>query len=97
MTYRPVRDYLLVEMQKPSAKAGIVLPDGANMEDQSRGIVKGVGPGTIHPQSGKHIPLPAQVGDMIVFTRFIELKTADGVKTIVHADDVLCTIVGEDE
>lgn len=69
MSFKPLRDIVLVERHKPETKSsgGIVLP-GAAKGVPDTGTVLAVGPGYNCEQTGQFVETSVKVGDTVVFT-----------------------------
>ncbi len=70
-TCKPMRDYVLVRCDKVKAKTegGLYIPEIA-MGKASTGTVIKVGLPSINELSGIEIPIPLEVGDRIIFSKF---------------------------
>ena len=64
-------DRVLVQRVKPQQKtaSGILIPEKAQ-EALNEGVVKAVGPGIVHPQTGKKIEMALKEGDRVMLPQF---------------------------
>lgn len=73
MRIRPLYDRVVVLAPKPEevTSGGIVIPKTAAQEEKVflRGVVVAVGPGKIDERGGA-VPIQAQVGEMVVFSKY---------------------------
>lgn len=69
-TYKPTRDYVLVEMEEPPTMSpgGIILVPPKEDERQFFGRVIAVGPGEFDKR-GRRIPMSLQVGERIAVSK----------------------------
>jgi len=67
MKFCPLGDYVLVQRipTRDTTEGGIVLPGKAKQEN-NRGYVLAVGPGTMLPD-GRRVPVPFSVGARVLF------------------------------
>jgi chaperonin GroES len=94
MKLKPLEDRVVVKVleQEDTTSSGIVLPDTAK-EKQSKATVMAVGPGK-HDDSGKLLPMPVKVGDIIVFAKYggTELKLDGEDYLVLRASDIIGTL-----
>jgi chaperonin GroES len=69
---------------------GIIIPDTAKEKPQ-RGTVMSVGQGKLSEQTGKPLPLPQKVGDVVLYGKYAGTEiTIDGEEyLIMRASDIL--------
>lgn len=93
----PVRDKIIVEKEEVVKKTtgGILIPDGA-AEKPIIGLVLAVGPGRV-TENGTLIPLPVEVGDRIIYTKYAgtEIEMDDKKYLILSESDVQSVIKEE--
>jgi len=64
-TCHPLWDYVLMRVIRvDKTKGGLVVPDGAKVDECARSIVVAAGPG-IYKDNGTFVPNPLQVGDVV--------------------------------
>ncbi len=78
--------------QEEKLKGGIILPDTAKKKQETATVVA-VGPG-IQSKEGKMIPVPVQVGDMILMDKYSgqEVTIDDEEFVIMKAEDIIAVI-----
>ena len=90
----PLEDRVVVKVieQEEKTSSGIVLPDTAK-EKQSKATVMAIGPGKFD-ESGKLLPMPVKVGDIIVFAKYggTELKLDGEDYLVLRASDIIGTL-----
>ena len=65
INFEPLYDYVLMEpIPKNTTKGGLHLPEGANMDDVSKSVVRKAGPGA-YRDDGTFVPNPLVVGDIV--------------------------------
>ena len=92
----PLHDYVLVEFDAPVATAsGLVLP---LTSEQFSGRVISVGPGKVHPFTGKHIPMQISTGDKVLFGNYNRQNIVQSNKQLVllHSENILLKISKSD-
>lgn len=92
MSYKPLRDFLLVEKaESPKQTAGgLFMPD--TVEDKVvTGTVVAVGSGRV-TSDGKVVPLEVSMGDKVVFNKnyAVELKDGDKTLLLLKEEQVFC-------
>lgn len=94
MKLKPLEDRVVVKVleQEDKTSSGIVLPDTAK-EKQSKATVMAIGPGKFD-ESGKLLPMPVKVGDIIVFAKYggTELKLDGEDYLVLRASDIIGTL-----
>ncbi len=87
----PLEDRVVVKLleQEDKTASGIVLPDTAK-EKPTKAEVVAVGPGK-HDDNGKLIPMPVNVGDVVVFAKYAgtELKLDGEEFLVLRATDLI--------
>ena len=87
---KPISDHIVIEPSKveEKTKGGIFLPQGAENNAPSQGVVIAVGPG--RPE----VPMEVKVGDKVVFTKYghAELKVDGKEYVIVGQEEILAVI-----
>ena len=90
--FKPLHNYVLLERIEEENKTagGIIIPDNAR-EKPSRGRVIAVGDGLI--ENGQKIPMPVNVGDMILFAKWAssvnEVKIDGKDYVLIKESDIL--------
>ncbi len=91
MSFRPLRDCVLVRRIDESAKSagGIIIPDTAK-EKPMRGTVVSVGPGTRN-EKGEIVPLDLKKGDGVLFGKWsgTEIMLDGEELLIMNESDIL--------
>lgn len=89
--YELYDDRVLVKPAKAEEKSagGIIIPDTAKEKPQ-RGTIVAVGQGKYSEQSGKLIPLPQKVGDVVLYGKYAGTEvTIDGEELLImKASDI---------
>lgn len=90
---KPLADRLVIEVQKQEEKTagGIVLPDTAK-EKPMQGKVVAVGKGRV--ENGKTIPVEAQIGDLVLYSKYggTEVKVDNKEYLILRESDILAIV-----
>ena len=90
---KPLADRVVIEVQKQEEKTagGIVLPDTAK-EKPLQGKVVAVGQGRL--EDGKRIPVEAQVGDLVLYSKYAgtEVKVDNQEYLILRESDILAIV-----
>lgn len=93
MTYKPLRDYVLVERKvgEKVSTGGIFIP--ATVEDARvvNGVVKDVGPGWALAD-GKHQKIKVKVNEVVAFFKDAAIKLEDDLY-LVQETDLLCKVL----
>lgn len=82
---------------EPPASKLIATPDNAKPRAQ-RGVVVGVGTGREYPRTGFRIPADVKIGDLVVFTKFADVRDLfgrfgeNGDLAAVSQEEILCVI-----
>ncbi len=88
---KPLGDRVLVQRleQEETLKGGIILPDNAKKK-QERAKVVAIGSGGT-TADGKNIPIPVQVGDIILMNKYSgqEVTIEDEEFVILRSDDII--------
>ncbi|HWB23522.1 MAG TPA: co-chaperone GroES [Gaiellaceae bacterium] len=96
MNLKPLGDRLIVEPldEEQTTVGGIVLPDTAQEKPQ-RGTVLAVGPGSRNTDTGEHIALDVEEGDVVVYSKYggTEIKVGADEYLILRESDVLAKVV----
>lgn len=92
MRLRPCGNNILVKMDPDSEKTAgglLIKPDGALDSILRTGEVIGVGPGAVSPKTGKNVPTGVELGEGVVFNRFIaaNTKTAEALHQFALSKD----------
>jgi chaperonin GroES len=91
---RPLGNRVLLRRQEPqeTLKGGIIMPDTAKKKQESAEVIA-VGTGK-KDKSGKLIPIPVQVGDVVMMDKYSgqEVKLDDEEYVIVRADDIIAIV-----
>ena len=88
-----------VVVQKPQkeqqTESGIFLPDTVDEQSQTaQGIVVSVGPGSRNMNTGDYMPMPIEVDDTIVYTKFSAVEIQhDGEEYFVVAERDIIAVV----
>ena len=95
MNLKPLGDRLIVEPleEEQTTIGGIVLPDTAQEKPQ-RGTVLAVGPGARNTDTGDHIAMDVEVGDVVVYSKYggTEIKVGADEYLILRESDVLAKV-----
>jgi chaperonin GroES len=95
MNLKPLGDRLIVEPleEEQTTIGGIVLPDTAQEKPQ-RGTVLAVGPGARNTDTGDHIAMDVEVGDVVVYSKYggTEIKVGADDYLILRESDVLAKV-----
>lgn len=90
---KPLADRVVIEVQKQEEKTvgGIVLPDTAK-EKPMQGKVIAVGKGRV--ENGKIIPIEAQIGDLVLYSKYsgTEVKVDNKEYLILRENDILAIV-----
>jgi chaperonin GroES len=96
MNLKPLGDRLIVEPleEEQTTVGGIVLPDTAQEKPQ-RGTVLAVGPGSRNTDTGDHIALDVEEGDVVVYSKYggTEIKVGADEYLILRESDVLAKVI----
>jgi chaperonin GroES len=96
MNLKPLGDRLIVEPleEEQTTVGGIVLPDTAQEKPQ-RGTVLAVGPGSRNADTGDHIALDVEEGDVVVYSKYggTEIKVGADEYLILRESDVLAKVI----
>ena len=60
---------LQVRAAEEETAGGVFLPDKAQ-EKPTEGVVAGLGPGRIHPETGVVIPIPVEQGEHVLYGKY---------------------------
>lgn len=94
VTLRPLGNRVLVRRleQEEKLKGGIILPDTAKKKQESAEVIA-IGTGK-KDKNGKLIPMPVQVGDIIMMDKYSgqEVTIDDQEFVIVRADDIIAIV-----
>jgi len=94
MTLKPLGNRVVAQRleQEETLKGGIILPDTAKKKQETAKVVA-VGSG-IQTKEGKTIPIPVNVGDIILMDKYSsqEVSIDDEDYVIVRADDIIAII-----
>jgi chaperonin GroES len=97
---RPLNSGVIVEPRDLADKTsgGVALPDTVRGRS-NEGIVRAVGRGHFHAQSGTYVPLDVEVGQRVLFLRWSGyLITHNGKQLIrVEENEILCEVDKNDE
>jgi chaperonin GroES len=95
MNLKPLGDRLIVEPldEEQTTIGGIVLPDTAQEKPQ-RGTVLAVGPGARNQDTGDHIAMDVEEGDVVVYSKYggTEIKVGADEYLILRESDVLAKV-----
>ena len=95
MNLKPLGDRLIVEPleEEQTTIGGIVLPDTAQEKPQ-RGTVLAVGPGARNTDTGDHIAMDVEEGDVVVYSKYggTEIKVGADEYLILRESDVLAKV-----
>ena len=95
MNLKPLGDSLIVEPldEEQTTIGGIVLPDTAQEKPQ-RGTVLAVGPGARNTDTGDHIAMDVEEGDVVVYSKYggTEIKVGADEYLILRESDVLAKV-----
>ena len=95
MNLKPLGDRLIVEPldEEQTTVGGIVLPDTAQEKPQ-RGTVLAVGPGARNQDTGDHIAMDVEEGDVVVYSKYggTEIKVGADEYLILRESDVLAKV-----
>ena len=95
MEIKPLADHIVIEpiTKEEKTKSGILLPETAEKERPEQGKVIAVGSGKKSPE-GKIIPLEVQVGQTVLFTKYVpnEIKIDDKEYLIAREEDILAIL-----
>jgi chaperonin GroES len=95
MNLKPLGDRLIVEPleEEQTTVGGIVLPDTAQEKPQ-RGTVLAVGPGARNTDTGDHIAMDVEEGDVVVYSKYggTEIKVGADEYLILRESDVLAKV-----
>jgi chaperonin GroES len=96
MNLKPLGDRLIVEPleEEQTTIGGIVLPDTAQEKPQ-RGTVLAVGPGARNTDTGDHIAMDVEEGDVVVYSKYggTEIKVGADEYLILRESDVLAKVL----
>jgi len=96
MNLKPLGDRLIVEPldEEQTTVGGIVLPDTAQEKPQ-RGTVLAVGPGARNTDTGDHIAMDVEEGDVVVYSKYggTEIKVGADEYLILRESDVLAKVL----
>ncbi len=94
MTYRPIRDRILVkpEDKESTTASGIFIPDNA-AEKPLKGKVLAVGTGKV-TEDGNIVPLVVKEGDTVLFGKYAgqTVKIDDVEHLIMKEDDIMAVV-----
>ena len=94
MTYRPIRDRILVKPEDTEnvTASGIVIPDNA-AEKPLKGKVLAVGTGKV-TEDGNIVPLVIKEGDTVLFGKFSgQTVKIDNIEHLIMKEDDIMAIV----
>lgn len=94
MTYRPIRDRILVKPEDTDnvTASGIVIPDNA-AEKPLKGKVLAVGTGKV-TEDGNIVPLVIKEGDTVLFGKFAgQTVKIDNIEHLIMKEDDIMAIV----
>ena len=69
--YKPLGDYVLVEIKKENL-GGLVVPDSRDKKEKQKGIVTVVGEGTKDTRSGNRTDMFVKEGDSIIWQKYAD-------------------------
>jgi len=94
MTYRPIRDRILVKPEDTDnvTASGIVIPDNA-AEKPLKGKVLAVGTGKV-TEDGNIVPLVIKEGDTVLYGKYVgqTVKINDVEHLIMKEDDIMAIV-----
>lgn len=70
--WEPKHDQLIIRPLTPADRTlggMVIIPDAARERPQ-RGVVVAIGPGVVAPDTGAHVPVSSQVGDLVMFGKY---------------------------
>ena len=89
---KPVKNWLLVKVEKATEKSGIVLPDTAKEKPQEAEVIA-VGKGKVSDE-GKVIAPEVKAGDKILFGKYSGTEiTVDGKEYLILKEEDILAIV----
>ena len=95
MNFKPLSNHIFLEAESEEkiTKSGIVLPETAEKEKQTVGIVVAVGPGKRN-EKGEIVPMSLKAGNKVLFKKYGPDEVEfDGKKYLVgDEDDVLAIL-----
>jgi chaperonin GroES len=95
MNVKPTLDRVIVEPEQVQEKtaSGIFIPDAAKEKPQ-KGIVLAVGEGKKAEQTGVHIAMSVQVGDLVLYSKHAgtELNLDDKKYLILRESDIFAVL-----
>ena len=93
-TFKPLGNRVLVKRieAEQKLKGGIILPDSAKKKQEQAEVIA-LGTGKLD-KSGKIIPLPVKVGDIILIEKYSgqEITLNDQEFVIVRGDDIIAIV-----
>jgi len=93
-TLKPLGNRVLAKRieQEATLKGGIILPDSAKKK-QETAVIVAIGTGKKTPE-GKEIPIPVNVGDMILMDKYAgqEITLDDEDFVILRAEDIIAIV-----
>jgi len=94
LSLRPLGNRVVAQRQEKeeTLKGGIILPDSAKKKQETAKVVA-IGPGQV-TKEGKTLPMPVQVGDMILMDKYAaqEITIDDEEYVIVKADEIIAIV-----
>lgn len=94
LSIRPLGNRVVAQRleQEETLKGGLIIPDTAKKKQETAKVVA-VGPGALSKE-GKNLPMPVQVGDMILMDKYSgqEITLDDEEYVIVKADDIIAIV-----
>lgn len=94
LTLKPLGNRVLVKRteQEQTLKGGIILPDTAKKKQETAEVVA-LGNGST-TSDGKHIPIPVNVGDIILMDKYSgqEVTIEEEEFVILRADDIIAIV-----
>lgn len=94
---KPVNNFILIKKaeDQKQTEAGILLSKTAKIV-KTEGTVVEVGPGKLHPESGRPFPMPVVEGDSVIYGKYdgTELKIDGSTHCLIRDDDILVKFKG---
>lgn len=94
---KPVNNFILIKKaeDQKQTETGILLSKTAKIV-KTEGTVVEIGPGKLHPDSGKPFPMPVEAGDSVIYGKYdgTELKIDGSTHCLIRDDDILVKFKG---
>mmetsp|Transcript_13111 Transcript_13111/g.24641 ORF Transcript_13111/g.24641 Transcript_13111/m.24641 type:complete len:249 (-) Transcript_13111:50-796(-) len=94
---KPVNNFILIKKaeDQKQTETGILLSKTAKIV-KTEGTVVDVGPGKLHPDSGRPFPMPVEEGDSVIYGKYdgTELKIDGYTHSLIRDDDILIKFKG---